>query len=233
MLASVLIVVLLPTASAAQVIGTFHWRLFAYCNTLTLTVIQEGSTYRLQGHEYLCDPIYIPQPVSGTAVVGSEGRFIIGLSTGYAGGFTFQGNRIVANLTLPTLSGGWEDDAGRSGEFQWVNSTAWSGPQRGAFPQAFLHLVTPSNRRGPSGDNVSCFSHPSTDNNESALISVTANRGRLESIRPVVTSTVSVYLHTGATGLGGPLSADVWCISRNDSQQMPIGAGFTVQVIPR
>jgi hypothetical protein len=88
----------------------------------------------------------------------------------------------------------------------------------------------PDNRRS-EGLNVSCFSHPLTDANPNALISVTQNRGMLASIRPVVISPVAVYLHTGATGLSGSLTHDVWCISRNDSLQIPIGAGFTIQIL--
>jgi hypothetical protein len=45
-----------------------------------------------------------------------------------------------------------------------------------------------------------------------------------------VASTVSVYFDDDGTGLPGDLSNNVWCISRDDSQTMPIGAGFTVRV---
>lgn len=52
-------------------------------------------------------------------------------------------------------------------------------------------------------------------------------------IRPVVPSTVSVYFDDNGTGLPGALANNVWCLSRDDSQPMPIGAGCTVRVHPR
>jgi hypothetical protein len=104
---------LVPRVSGAQTLGTFHWRLLPYCNTLTLTVIQDAGGYRLQGYEDLCENVYFPQPVSGTAIIDSEGRVIIGLTTTISGGFSFKSTRISARLDLPSLSGGWNDDAGR------------------------------------------------------------------------------------------------------------------------
>jgi hypothetical protein len=219
-----------PSLAAAQTLGTFQWRLAPYCNTLVLTVIQEGSQYRLQGYEDFCDHIYYPQPVSGTAIAASDGSIIIGLTTSASGGFSVKGTRVTAQIVLPSLNGNWSDDAGRRGQFVSVASPTVGGTQRGSAPLAFLHIVSSQNRRAGAGDNVSCFSHPLTDGNPDVLMSVTSNRGQ-PPLRPFVQSTVSLYLHTGLTGLPGDLAGDVWCISRNDSQQMPLGAGFTIQIL--
>lgn len=223
----------LPDLAEAQSLGTFQWRLFPYCNTLTLSVIQEGSNYRLQGNEDLCESVYLPQPVSGTAVVAPDGSVIIALNASSGGGFSFTSTRIVARITLPDLNGHWNDEVGRGGEFALVASARASGTQRASEPLAFLHIVTAQNRRAGNGDNVSCFSHSLTDNNPTALISVTANRGTSDALRPFVGAPVSLYLQVGPTGLSGSLAQNVWCLSRDDSQTMPLGAGFTIHILSR
>ncbi len=221
-----------PSALSAQSLGTFQWRLEPYCNTLTLTVFQDGDTYRLQGYEDLCDSVYLPQPVSGTGVVASDGGVMIGLTTGSSGGFTLRSTRVTARIELPSLNGFWVDDGGRRGDMVPVTGPVRGGTARGDIPVAFVHVVTSTNRRA-AGNNVSCFSHPVTDFNSAAMISVTPNRGTSNALRPFVASTVSLYLHLGPTGLPGDLSENVWCISRDDSVQMPLGAGFNVQILSR
>lgn len=39
----------LPAGAAAQTIGALSWRLAPFCNTLTLTVVQDAGAIRFQG----------------------------------------------------------------------------------------------------------------------------------------------------------------------------------------
>jgi hypothetical protein len=59
---------------------------------------------------------------------------------------------------------------------------------------------------------------------------VTVNRGQASGIRPAVPSSFSVYLDNDGTGLPPPLDTQVWCISRDDNQPIPIGAAFNIRV---
>ncbi|MCC7179007.1 MAG: hypothetical protein IT177_11510 [Acidobacteria bacterium] len=222
----------LPALSAAQTIGTFHWRMEPYCNTLTLTVVQDAAGIRLQGYEDLCDPIYAPQPVEGSAVLDNNGVARVGLSTGVPSGFTFEGNRVILSIDTTTLNGSWLDDAGGNGTLLRVSTPTSSGMQRGERPNSFLHVVSAENRPAGAADNVSCFSHPLADGRPSALIVFSPNRGGQSALRPFVGSTVSLYYDDDGTGLEAPLDNNVWCLSRDDSQAMPIGAGFTVRITP-
>lgn len=219
----------LPAMSVAQTIGTFHWQMEPYCNTLTLTVVQDAAGIRLQGYEDLCNPIYAPQPVEGSAVLDDNGVARVGLSTGVPSGFTFEGNRVILSIDTASLNGGWADDAGRAGALLRVSTPTRGGTQRGSHSNSFLHEVTADNRVG----NISCFSHPRSDGNPGALVLMSRNRGPQTSIRPVVPSTVSLYYDDNGTGLAAPLDTNVWCLSRDDSQTMPIGAGFTIRILPR
>jgi hypothetical protein len=224
----------LPAAVGAQtVLGTFHWQLAPYCNTLTLTVVQDAAGIRLQGTEDRCDPVYLPQSVEGSAALTSGNTAVISLSSGIPGGFSFQGTRIFMILDVTTLNGSWADDAGRSGTLVPVGSPTNLGEQRGGDPMTFLHVVTADNRPTGGADNVTCFSHQLTNGNPSALILWSANRGNQSSLRPLVPSTISLYYDDNGTGLPGELANNVWCLSRNDSQTMPLGAGFTIRVAPR
>jgi hypothetical protein len=228
----ILVAAVSPVSAQVQTMGTLSWKMEPYCNTLTLTVVQDPAGIRLQGTEDLCDAIYAPQAVEGTAVLGA-GMAHIGLNTGVPGGFSVEGNRVVAAIDTATLNGTWSDDAGRVGTLVRVTATRHAGTQRGGAAQTWLHIVTTSNRTGGTNNNVSCFSHPMTDGNPNALVIFTHNRGPQTAIRPLVGSVVSLYYDDNGTGLPAPLTNNVWCLSRNDSADMPLGAGFTIRVVTR
>jgi hypothetical protein len=81
--------------------------------------------------------------------------------------------------------------------------------------------------------NISCFSHPLTDGNPEAVIVFVHDRGRASEIRPVVDSAVSLHFDDNGTGLSRVgFDNNVWCLSRNDSAPMPLGAGFRVRILP-
>ncbi len=163
----------------------------------------------------------------------ANGSATLGLSTGYPGGFALDGTRIIAQIDVGTLDGAWRDTAGRHGSFVPVGTPTNPGRQRGDVPSSFLHVVSPANRPTGGADNVTCFSHALTNGNPDAVVLVTRNRGAQSGIRPLVPSLVSLYYDDDGTGLPGELSNNVWCLSRDDSQAMPLGAGFNISVPPR
>jgi hypothetical protein len=191
--ALILFALMVPAIAAAQTIGTFHWRLEPYCNTLTLTVVQDGAGIRLQGYEDLCDPIYAPQAVEGSAILDNRGMARVGLSTGVPGGFTFEGTRLILTIDVTTLNGSWADDAGRTGSLMRISTPTGGGMQRGAYSNSFLHVVTAQNRPAGGAANISCFSHPLTNGRSTALVVFSPNRGSQSDIRPFVGAPVSAY----------------------------------------
>lgn len=233
-------VVILIVSSVAQparaqspvqplLIGTFHWQLQPFCSTLSLTVIQEAGQYRVQGTE-ACAPNDLSRSVYGTAILDQAGWVYLSLTAPRLQS-SFEGTAIYARLQLATLAGAWQDDGGRSGTLMPVPGPIAGTNRRAEVGNAFVHVVQALNRPSGPAENITCFSHPLTDNRSSAMIQVTVNRGQASEIRPAVASTISVYLDNNGTGLPAPLDNYVWCISRDDNQEMPIGAAFNVRVI--
>jgi hypothetical protein len=210
-------------------IGTFHWQLQPFCSTLSLTVIQEAGQYRVQGTE-ACAPNDLSRSVYGTAILDHAGWVYLSLTTPRLQN-SFEGTAIYARLQLATLAGAWQDDGGRSGTLMPVPGPIAGTNRRAEVGNAFVHTVQALNRPSGPGENVTCFSHPLTDGRSSAMLQVTVNRGQASEIRPAVSSTLSVYLDNNGTGLPAPLDNNVWCISRDDNQDMPIGAAFNVRVV--
>ena len=207
------------------IIGTFHWQLEPFCSTLSLTVIQEAGQYRVQGTE-ACAPNDFSRSVYGTALLDDEGWAYLSLSAPRLQN-SLEGTAIYAWLQLSTMAGGWQDDGGRTGPLTPVPGPVAGINRRAQVGNAFVHTVTAQNR----ANNITCFSHPLTDSRSSAMLQVTVNRGEAASIRPAVPSTFSVYLDNNGTGLPAPLDNYVWCISRDDSQAMPIGAAFNIRIV--
>ena len=58
-----------PIDGVAQPLGTIYWRMAPYCNTLVLTVVQEGTVYGLRGYEDPCTDNAEPATVEGTAII--------------------------------------------------------------------------------------------------------------------------------------------------------------------
>ena len=214
-----------PVDGVAQPLGTIYWRMEPYCNTLVLNVVQEGTVYRLQGYEDQCENAE-HTTVEGTAVIQSapgEVAVILGLST-------LNGRLLGVIEDLPALNGRWNDS---HGDGQLIASQGVSRssefPRRPRGNASFLHIVEPTNRIG----NISCFSHPKTNGNPEALIVFSHHRGQATAIRPPVDAVISVYYDDNGTNLPGELSNNVWCLSRNDNDPIPVGAGFSIHVLPR
>lgn len=235
--AGALIVAAVAPDAAAQSLGAIRWQLAPYCNVLTLDVIQEGGVYRLQGYDDQCGRTGgMWSVVSGTAVLAPGNAARLGLTYTFPGGAITEGALIRATIDLGTFSGTWDDNGSHSGAFVFAPSGGSGGPLRDpATPSnGFVHRVTTSNRPAVSSgaSNITCFSHPLTDGNPNALILAVVNIGvhSTSGITPVPTS-YSVYYDNNGTPLPPPLNNDVWCISRDDSQTMPLGVGFNIRVI--
>ena len=46
--------VLSDASANAQSLGTFRWQLQPFCNVITVTVVQQGGTYTLDGTDDRC-----------------------------------------------------------------------------------------------------------------------------------------------------------------------------------
>ena len=71
--------------ASAQPLGTFTWQLQPFCNVLTLSVVQQGPVYLLDGYDDLCgDPVRAP--ASGMATPSPSGSINVGLTIVLGGG---------------------------------------------------------------------------------------------------------------------------------------------------
>lgn len=99
-------------AASAQPIGTFRFQLQPFCNTVTLTVVQAGEIFTLDGFDDQCSAS-TRASVVGTAFFNPDASIGIGLTTiATPGGGPVHTD--VA-LSLSTLGGPWRDSAGNSG----------------------------------------------------------------------------------------------------------------------
>jgi hypothetical protein len=106
----------------AQVLGTFSWQTQPYCNVVSVTVIQQGSSYELQGSDNLCGAGVAP--VSGLAILGGPG-VTMGLTVAYPSG---RAAHLTAAISIATVSGTWSDADGNSGAFAFGQASG-GGPR--------------------------------------------------------------------------------------------------------
>lgn len=226
-----------PGLAVAQPIGTYRWQLQPYCNVMVLNVIQEGSVFRLQGTDDQCGQTGgKPAVVTGIALLGPIGWVHLGLTTMSPDGAVTEGALVRASIDLASLSGEWSDNGGQRGSFVFSPGTGTLGPRRGLVPSSFVHFVTSTNRMPVPNPGISCFSHPLTDGNPNAIILITPNLGRDSERRPPVAIPVDLVYYDSDTGLGAPLSRNVWCIVRElpaANTLLPLGTGFTIHVVNR
>lgn len=133
---------LMPSAASAQTLGTFQWRTEPYCNVLTLTVVQHGGIFTLDGFDEPCggNP---KQPVHGVAVPQTNGSITIGLSVvSLPGGAPVN---LEAGVSPTSFGGTWRDSAGNDGTLTFSPAGVSGGPRPGVIgpttiPAAFsLH----------------------------------------------------------------------------------------------
>jgi hypothetical protein len=115
------------STAAAQVIGAFRWQLQPYCNIVTLTVVQEGTNYRLEGTDDQCGA---PTAAAARGLAFANPNGTIGL------GFTIIATpagtpvHIDATVSLSTISGTWRDDLSGSGPFVFTPGAGVPGAPR-------------------------------------------------------------------------------------------------------
>lgn len=123
-LAAILAVVGTATPVAAQNIGTFPFALQPFCNVVTLTVTQEGSTYRLAGWDDACGANE-RQPVRGTIAPNLDGTLHIAFSATRPNGIAVDTS--IRNFTVGPYTGNWTDSAGNAGTSGIVGLSAAPG----------------------------------------------------------------------------------------------------------
>lgn len=114
--------------ASAQTIGTFAWQLQPFCNVLTLTVVQQGAVYLLDGFDNQCGAA-TRATASGLGTLNPDGTigFGIAIVTG-----TGAAVHVRAVITLPSISGTWSDSGGNAGAFAFNANTGGSARPGGA-----------------------------------------------------------------------------------------------------
>jgi len=112
--------------AAAQTIGTFRFQLQPTCNVLTLTVVQQGGQYQIDGLDDQCGS---PQraSVSGLAFPNNDGLLGFGLTIVTSGGNPLH---VDAFLSLSSFTGTWRDSTGATGTFVLLTGAAAGGSAR-------------------------------------------------------------------------------------------------------
>jgi hypothetical protein len=100
--------------AAAQGLGTFQWQMAPFCNVVTLTVVQQGSTYVLTGFDDQCGAGAARASAVGAAFVNPDGSVGMGLSIVTTGGAAAH---VDINISLSGLAGTWQDGDGNGGPF--------------------------------------------------------------------------------------------------------------------
>ena len=119
------LVLAVPGSVRAQTIGTFRWQLQPFCNAITVTVVQQGGNYQLDGYDDQCGA---PQraPVVGVGTPNPDGTIGFGIHI-----VTVPGGAIVgvdARISIATIAGTWRDSSGNTGTFAF-NGSAGGHPR--------------------------------------------------------------------------------------------------------
>jgi hypothetical protein len=121
----------LATAASAQPLGTFRWQLQPYCNVITVTVVQQGAQYQLDGNDDQCGA-EVKASVVGLAFQNPGGSIGFGLTIVTAPGGTPV--HVDATISIATLSGTWRDSAGNNGTFVFTPGAGVGGSPRPVLP---------------------------------------------------------------------------------------------------
>jgi hypothetical protein len=118
------------TPLEAQPLGTFRWQLRPYCNVVSLSVMQEGGLYRLEGTDDQCGNGRDLASVTGLAFPNPDGTIGFGVTIVTAPGGSPV--HVDADITLATLGGSWRDSTGATGAFVFVPNGGNGGNPRPA-----------------------------------------------------------------------------------------------------
>ena len=99
-------------AAGAQSLGVFRWQLQPYCNVVTVTVVQNGGQYHLDGTDDQCGAAQRASLV-GMAFPNPDGSIGFGFTVVTAPGGTPI--HVDARVSLASVGGPWRDSAGNSG----------------------------------------------------------------------------------------------------------------------
>lgn len=111
----------------AQPLGTFRWQLSPYCNIVTLSVVQSGGIYTVDGFDNQCGGAQAAS-ASGTAFPNPDGSIGMGLNLVLTPGGA--PSHVDVTLQIATLSGTWRDSAGATGAFVLTPGAGSGGPSR-------------------------------------------------------------------------------------------------------
>lgn len=112
---------LVASVANAQPLGTFTWQLQPFCNRVTVSVVQAGPVYTLDGWDDQCGGAAPRAPLVGSASLNPDGTIGFGLNiTTTPGGVSVN---VDATISITTLGGSWRDSAGRSGIFAFGSAT--------------------------------------------------------------------------------------------------------------
>lgn len=109
----------------AQSLGTFAWRLQPFCNVISVTIVQVGSVFTVDGTDDRCGASP-SAAVTGAAFFNPNGSIGFGLSVVLPTGPAPQ--QLTATIDL-SLNGTWQDSAGNTGAFQFGTGTAGGSPR--------------------------------------------------------------------------------------------------------
>lgn len=119
---------LLATPASAQTIGTFPFALQPFCNQLSITITQEGSTYRLAGWDDACGANE-RYPLRGVITPNSDGTLHFAFTVTRPNGIAVETS--ARNFNLGNFQASWTDSAGNTGTFVLQGASGGSGARPG------------------------------------------------------------------------------------------------------
>jgi hypothetical protein len=115
-----------PAPASSQSLGTFTWQLQPFCNRVTVSVVQAGGIFTLDGVDDQCGAAQ-RVPLTGLAAQNPDGSIGFGLALVLSTGVPLH---ITARITPATgFDGTWRDSHGNSGPFAFGANSPGSGPR--------------------------------------------------------------------------------------------------------
>lgn len=133
---------LLATPASAQNIGTFQFALQPFCNQVSMTITQEGATYRLAGWDDACGANE-RYPLRGVITGNADGTLHFAFTVTRPNGVSVETS--VRNFNVGSLTGNWTDSAGNSGTFPLAGAPGGSGARPGPTSTVPTNSVTTVN----------------------------------------------------------------------------------------
>jgi len=132
------VAVLVATEAAAQPLGTFRWQLQPHCNVISVTVVQQGGQYQLDGTDDMCGT-GPKASVRGLAFLNPDGSIGFGLTIVQASGRTVP---VGASISVATLGGSWQAAGGAYfGNFVFTPGAGTGGSPLPAVAGGITNIV--------------------------------------------------------------------------------------------